>query len=679
MGGGKRALKGDYLKTSVGLLPCSSQEETIRPLGSIRVKITLGIVALLVVMTIVTAAVAIERSEDVLRDQITLTHQARANTAAQEVEWAMDRAKSMASAMAVENGTIARPINESDLDPHGSVPEDHLVPKRVELEHAHQLSALFDGALILDRTGHVLIGEPYALQHELNTDPPPSMTDRLRRIAEFTAEVPVPVVHAGGAEEQWTVSARLSHEGQVWGVLVLTASTQALADLIGTTGDDGSFFVILDRAGTVLIGPPGLPPGTNLSPQMAVLQQAERSSGIFTHEGTDYLATVTGLGEETQWSLIVAQNSKVAFASVDAMLFQIVMVAGLVIVIGVMTGLLVANRITAPVVRLKAAAERVARGEYGTQVRTTTKDELAELASAFNLMSARLLEEHQRLQRHQASLEATVKERTAELAEKNEELEAFVYATSHDLRTPLIALDWLMEELEGALKDDDGTVAETLERMRANIDGMERLIADLLELSRIGRTEGEPEGVMLLPIVESVLENLGHGAKERNTTFHVEFEDDVVIEADPRRMEQVFHNLLSNAIKYGRRGGNVYVRANPIGDAKRPWKWRIEVADDGPGIAPEQRETVFQLFRRGHHDQEEEVEGTGIGLALVRKIVRAYGGEIKATRANEGGALFWFTLNASRPGTSPTNAPETEAQKAPGEPPAPRRGPLARA
>ncbi len=606
-------------------------------------------------MTIVTTAVAMERSEEALRSQITLTHEARAHNAAQEVEKALDRAKDIARATA-STDEMKRPIEADMLDENGTVPPGALPLKRLILEQTHRTDDAFDGAMIVDPTGTILMGEPVDLQHEqTSATKDPFIAERYRRIAEFTSQMPVPVVHAGGIdEERWTVSARLQDQGgQVWGVVILPATTQALGDLISATNDDVTFFVILDQTGTVLIGPDGFLPGTDLGPQHEALLQADRTSGVITHDEKEYLATLAPLGDD--WRLVVAQDSKIAFAPVDAMLTTILVVAGFVIAIGVATGLLVAGRITAPVVRLKQAAERMAEGEYGTQVRTTNKDELAELAGAFNIMSARLLEEHERLRRHQDSLKATVTERTGELAEKNEELEAFVYATSHDLRTPLITLDWLLEELQAAREnDDDETVEETIRRMRANVDGMDQLIDDLLELSRIGRTEGEPQGVMLRPLIEGTLENLGHRMQETGTTVHIHFDDSVIIEADPRRMEQVFHNLVSNAIKYGRKNGNVHVRAKAIGDPQRPWKWRLEVADDGPGIDPDQRETVFQLFRRGVQPGDKEVEGTGVGLALVRKIIRAYGGDIKATSANEGGALFWFTLNAARPGTSPT-------------------------
>lgn len=653
----------------------------IRPLESIRAKITLGIVALLIFMTLVTTAVTMERSEDALSSQITLTHEARATIAAQEVDQALERVKTIARSAATSS-EMQRAIGPEDFE-NGTVPEDRLSVKRLLLEHAYTSDDMFEGAAIVDIDGRILMGEPYTLQQQILEDTQrPLQADYYQRLAEFTTEVPTPVVHAGGARESWTVSMRLTTDtGEIWGVMILHATTASLGQIIGTTQDDDTFFMILDRSGTVLIGPPGIPPGTDLSAPVDELQSQSHSSKIFTHEGTDYLFTLASLGDD--WRLAVAQDSDVAFAPVDAMLFTILSVAGLVIVIGVVTGLFFAGRITAPVVRLKQAAQRVAAGEYGTQVRATTKDELADLAQTFNTMSAQLLEEHERLRRHQQSLEATVEERTRELAEKNEELEAFVYAASHDLRTPIITLDWLLEELDGALAtQDEGAIKDTLQRLRANVTGMDELVEHLLELSRIGRTEGEPVAVMLRPVIDHAVEQLDRRREERNVSIHIHFDDTVMVQADPRRMEQVFGNLLSNAIKYGREGGNIHIRATAIGDERRPWKWRLEIADDGPGIEPGLREEVFQLFRRGPQDPDAAAEGTGIGLAIVRKIIRAYGGEIKATRADEGGALFWFTLNATRPGAS-TARPEAVARDwdQPGEsdePPAPAPHPAPR-
>jgi signal transduction histidine kinase len=610
----------------------------MRLIRSIQAKITMGVIALLLLTTAATAAVVIERSQEAVRASVVDAHEARTLRLAASLDHELLELEHATRELS-RHPEMHRPITMSgDQEGAAAAPEQETAKRQV-IHDALTATPLAAAGLILGADGSLLLAQPStaAAAHEDERG-----RARLATIADAAAARTAPAIVSGSP---WGASILLADEdGVPWGVLFLVGDTNRLTGILAEQVPAGSAAQLL-AGGSETLAIAGM-----AGPHAAELADASTGTTILETETGRHIVTTHGL-EHASWRLAVTTKSAIAFAPANAMLGAVILTSALVMAFGVAVALYMGRRLTAPVMRLKRAAERVAGGNYGTQVRPTTEDELAELTRAFNAMSARLLEEHERLRRHQDFLETTVEERTRALAEKNEELEAFTYAASHDLRTPVIALDWLLQEAREQLENGNTeAVHATLARMEANVEGMDHLIADLLELSRVGRTEGEPGPVPLRPVIDRVLERVAQHVQERGTRVHVELHDDTVVVADPRRMEQLFLNLVSNAVKYGHADGNIWIRATPIGNTSRPWKWRVEVADDGPGIANDQREEVFLLFRRGAVAMQGEADGTGVGLALARKIVRAYGGEIKATRAQEGGALFWFTLTAARPG-----------------------------
>jgi signal transduction histidine kinase len=219
---------------------------------------------------------------------------------------------------------------------------------------------------------------------------------------------------------------------------------------------------------------------------------------------------------------------------------------------------------------------------------------------------------------HRARLLASEREARDALQETNAELESFVYSASHDLKSPLIAMlsyiDLLRNDHREALGEEG---AWYVDRMAANGAYMEALIRDLLELSRVGRLQTEAEDVALGPLVEGLAAEL----TEHRDALAVEVGELPVLRINPLRARQLFANLLENAAKHGGDDVRVTVRAHPArgGDVE------ISVADDGPGVPEDYRERVFGVFERLQVDDE---TGTGIGLAICRKIVESVGGRI---------------------------------------------------
>jgi signal transduction histidine kinase len=235
-------------------------------------------------------------------------------------------------------------------------------------------------------------------------------------------------------------------------------------------------------------------------------------------------------------------------------------------------------------------------------------------------------------------LEAT-QSQAAALREKNTELDSFVYTVSHDLKAPLVAISGmsgLVLDEHAAGLDDEGR--HYLQRVVANTRQMERLIGDLLALSRIGREARAPEEVPLTAVVGEILDELAEPLRARGIA--------VVVGALPSvravrvQMEQVIRNLMTNAVKYM---GDAPSPTIELGSTDRGSELEVWVRDTGIGIAPEYHAKIFEVFQRL---KEVEAEGTGVGLAIVKKIVEAAGGRIWLESARGQGSTFHFTWPA---------------------------------
>ncbi len=241
------------------------------------------------------------------------------------------------------------------------------------------------------------------------------------------------------------------------------------------------------------------------------------------------------------------------------------------------------------------------------------------------------------------ALEKRVEERTTELGARNAELEAFVYTASHDLRGPLLSISGMASMTADALERDDNTEARfALERVTDNVNRMNRLLNDLLTVSRVGRTSDAPETLDLGEIVHGLISELENRRRARNAQF--EFPQTwPVLRMVKSELEQVISNLLENALRFAGRPGEppiVWMDWAAEGDHMV----RLRIADNGPGIRPEHRDQVFQLFwKQGD-------AGTGVGLSIVKRIAEREGGRVWLDDGEDvrlGGACFAVTLPAA--------------------------------
>jgi signal transduction histidine kinase len=269
------------------------------------------------------------------------------------------------------------------------------------------------------------------------------------------------------------------------------------------------------------------------------------------------------------------------------------------------------------------------------------------------------------------NLEATVDERTADLREANSEIQRFAYIVSHDLRSPLVNIMGFtseLEELRGdifrriaalartatgtppvpvvtgetepVLEGEDGQLSqdftEALGFIKSSIAKMDRLITAILNLTREGRREFEPERIDTRELIETIVRTVAHQAAEAQAQIRVAPLPDIV--SDRLALEQIFSNLIDNALKYLKPGipGDIY-----IGGRTKLGFAIFEITDNGRGIDPRDHQRIFDLFRRaGTQDKP----GQGIGLAHVRALVRRLGGTMSVSSELHNGSTFTITL-----------------------------------
>jgi PAS domain S-box-containing protein len=244
-------------------------------------------------------------------------------------------------------------------------------------------------------------------------------------------------------------------------------------------------------------------------------------------------------------------------------------------------------------------------------------------------------------QRQAEILEVRVQERTNELALRNEELEAFVYTASHDLRTPLHKLSMSGGLLMGAVASGNTEDAQWLVGSIENgVRRMDQLIKDLLNLSRAGRVPEDPSLLDLGQTVERVVTELAERFAERNVSIDAPKDLPQVLYPETE-LYQLVLNLIGNASRFAQTTVRVCWRVNAD-------MLELSIEDDGPGIAPEKREHVFQLFAK----LDPSSNSTGVGLAIVKRISERHGGRVWITDSELGGAKFVIAIPRERLGQS---------------------------
>jgi signal transduction histidine kinase len=408
----------------------------------------------------------------------------------------------------------------------------------------------------------------------------------------------------------------------------------------------------------------------NSSPNIAsagILTADGRTFVHYTREGADEILNIPALDNnqvEGHWfrsshavliRKILSDGKLVGFVylradlrEIDQRLWRYALISAAVLLVSLFFALAVSSRfrksVAEPIIALAETARKVSQDkDYRVRVATGgERDELATLIDSFNEMLREIQQRDSALQKAHDELEHRVTERTRELVLTNQELEAFSYSVSHDLRGPLDALNGfsyvLLKNYSARL---DSTGKESLQSIRTAAMRMSELIDDLLNLSRITTSTIHREKINLSAYVRAILEELCRTTPNRKVEFVSPPTADAY--ADARLMRIVMDNLLRNAWKYTSHHDHARIE---FGCETQNDQTVYFVKDDGSGFDPRSADRLFQPFHRLH--SAAEFPGNGIGLATVRRIVQRHGGNVWAEGRVEHGATFYFTLGSTR-------------------------------
>ncbi|MDQ3758114.1 MAG: ATP-binding protein [Actinomycetota bacterium] len=271
-----------------------------------------------------------------------------------------------------------------------------------------------------------------------------------------------------------------------------------------------------------------------------------------------------------------------------------------------------AHGMTFPLREMAAAAQGMARGDYSKRVTATARDEVGALARAFNAMASDLAE----VDRMRRDLVANV---------------------SHELRTPISALRAALENMVDGVEEPD---RDTLRTLLAQVERLGRLVHQLLDLSRLesGAFPLQRRSFAVGDVLDDVARLTRLHAPDVDVVVHVD-RPAAHIQGDPERIHQVVANLVENAVRHSPPGGRVELRAFAADGSVT-----LQVSDDGPGIAPEHAERVFERFYRADAARSSDAGGAGLGLAIARGIVDLHGGDIRVEHRRPRGCRMVVNL-----------------------------------
>lgn len=333
---------------------------------------------------------------------------------------------------------------------------------------------------------------------------------------------------------------------------------------------------------------------------------------------------------------IVEQNSRDAIAAVRRIEIIIVSLAVFGIIATVALRFFAVRTISRPLAMLTAVSQKMARGEFDLELNIQSDDEIGELARTFQTMASDLRSLY-------SSLEQKVKERTAELARSNADLEQFAYVASHDLQEPLRTISGfaalLARRYQGKL---DAKADEFIRHLMEGALRMQELVQALLAYSRLGAKDIPFREIDCGAIVKEVLGSLNASIKEIGASITADPLPTVL--GEKVQLVQLFQNLIGNAIKF-RSSQPVQIHLSAKQDDE---VWKFSLEDNGIGMEPRHTDRIFMIFQRLH--TRDEYAGTGLGLAICKKVVERHGGKIWVDSQLGRGSTFYWTIPKHKKG-----------------------------
>jgi len=405
---------------------------------------------------------------------------------------------------------------------------------------------------------------------------------------------------------------------------------------------EGGHFLIFDGTGRIQSMTQDLDPGREgreweeAYPLIQTALSGSRPGRLKTSEGSELF--VVRRFSPWDWTILFSiHESSIIRVKREIAEVTLILTAVSLAVCSLMVLLILKRFFVRPVSRLSAAADYIAENKDSYRIGISSRDEIGGLSRTMEDLSDAIGAYRRELTEWNRQLEEKIKERTRDLERSNAELEQFAYVASHDLQEPLRSVSGFLQLLEKRYETElDEDALRYIQRAVGASKRMQEMIQSLLAYSRIG-TKGQPfRDVDCNEVVRKVLENLKDAVTRENAD--VSCGPLPVVPGDEIQLIQLFQNLVSNALKYNKETvPEVRIRAE-----ERDRNWLFAVEDNGIGIDPRFSERIFQIFQRLHG--RTEYSGTGIGLAVCRKIVERHNGEIWAEPGSDRGSVFRFTL-----------------------------------
>jgi len=455
----------------------------------------------------------------------------------------------------------------------------------------------------------------------------------IKNVVDFTKVGPestkVGQIYRVGDSMYYPIVSTVTQKKQIIGYIVawqlLHVTQQAVTSLSKLVGTDAGFY---------LLNPDESLRTDMIKPVANLPVSIGRVGSIFEYSGKDgTMIANTQNVSGTHWIIMVEFSEGNLLSGINSFLNWIILVGIVLMAIGIFSAGIMSGNITKPLNQLSVAATAIADGDYSASVPVDIhrNDEIKHLADVFNIMRTQVEQMHD-------DLERKVLERTAQLENVNKELEAFSYSVSHDLRTPLRAIIgysvMFKEDYENDLDDEAKRI---LRNIIINAKMMGQLIDDLLSFSRLGKKELSLSNIDMQQLTETVVADLLQHEPENK--YNIKIGNLPSIDADRGMIKQVLVNLVGNAIKYSSKKAEPLIE---IGAAENETGITYYVKDNGAGFDMAYAGKLFGVFQRLH--SQEEFEGTGVGLALVKRIIDKHKGEVYAKGEENAGAVFYFSL-----------------------------------
>ena len=432
-----------------------------------------------------------------------------------------------------------------------------------------------------------------------------------------------------------------------------TVDLGAIQDLVrhtrlGTTG----YVYVVDATG-MPIAYPNASAFSHRSLALPQVTKALASSGTGSTVGRNLrgerVVSTWATVEPVGWTVFVEQPESEAFAPVRGKIWRTALLLAAFLAAGIGLSVLLARRLVRPIGHMRTAAARIGAGAYDERVELRRRDELGGLADELNRMAASLQASVQGLEQKVEERTRELQQALAELSQKGRQLEVasehkshFLANMSHELRTPLNAIIGFSQVLRQRLFGEiNAKQEEYLDDILASGNHLLELINDVLDLSKVeaGQVELDVATFSLREALERGVVMVRERATRNGVRLSLEVAADVdLVDGDERRIRQVVFNLLSNAVKFTPKGGSVVVAS-----ARENGEVLVSVTDTGPGIAADDRERIFEEFQQTDVGVRQR-EGTGLGLALSKRLVELHGGRIWVESELGQGSRFVFTL-----------------------------------